>query len=57
MALQTGDCDMPKTGEIVFMYVNNGVWNTTDTPNYWRDLGYFVMECYVVSATVTHTAW
>jgi hypothetical protein len=48
---------MPKTGEIVFMYVNNGVWNTTDTPNYWRDLGYFVMECYVVSATVTHTAW
>jgi hypothetical protein len=48
---------MPKTGETVFMYVNNGVWELTTNPNYWRDQGYFVMECYVIEATTEHTSW
>lgn len=48
---------MPKTGETLFMYVENGTWKLTDNPNYWREQGFFVMELYVVTASETHTAW
>ncbi|QIG67739.1 hypothetical protein PP747_gp038 [Rhizobium phage RHph_Y38] len=48
---------MPKTGETIYFYVENGQWHLTEDPNYWRKAGYFVMECYVVVAIENHTAW
>jgi hypothetical protein len=48
---------MPKTGETRFMYLNNGEWNFTTSPDYWRNQGFFVMEIYIVKASENHTAW
>lgn len=48
---------MPKTGETIYFYVSDGKWILTDNPNYWRNQGYFVMECYVINATENHTAY
>lgn len=48
---------MPKTGQTIYFYMENGRWQLTDDPNRWRDRGYFVMECYVTTATEKYTAW
>lgn len=48
---------MPKTGQTIYFYAENGKWHLTDNPNLWRQSGYFVMECYVITATTNHFAY
>lgn len=48
---------MPKTGETIYMVMNNGKWEITNNPNYWRKLSYYVMECYITNASEKWEAW